>query len=310
VVHTFHAKAYKSAALAKLLGGRFRLFINRGVIFAPNAIFSLYALAATGITCNSLKCAQVLRQFLVPQSRLRLIYNSFLPEGGTLPPERAPHKKRGARVLYIGNLAPAKGFDVFVKVAQELVRRGQRDLEYVAAGVQQDEPWQELVPPEVRPRLAVLGHLPHERVLEELLAADILVLCSRQESLPNVLLEAFACSLPVVCTAVGGMPELVHNGINGFLAPSEDAVALADAVAELAVDPELRLRMGAINRRLVAQHLDGAAKTLALLRVYSGEKLFEPLPIEELARQVAAGCPVSSAALSGPEGVPCGLRQR
>ncbi|MDR3641728.1 MAG: glycosyltransferase [Humidesulfovibrio sp.] len=288
VVHTFHARAYKSAALAKMAGGRFRLFINRGVIFPPNTIFALYALTATGVTCNSLVCTEVLRRYKVPQNRLRLVYNSFLPEGGALPPERVARKKRGARVLFIGNLAPAKGFDVFAAMAQELVRRGVRDLEYLAVGVRLDEPWQDHVPPEVRPRFSVLGHLPHSRVLEELRTADILVLPSRQESLPNVLLEAFASSLPVVCTAVGGMPELVHDGLNGFLRPSGDAVGLADAVALLAEDPGLRLRMGRINRRLVARHLGNAAKTLTLLRVYCGERLFETLPIEELARQVAA----------------------
>ncbi|MDP3427580.1 MAG: glycosyl transferase family 1, partial [Humidesulfovibrio sp.] len=83
VVHTFHAKAYKSAALAKALrlkGARFSLFVNRGVIFPPNTIFALYSLAATGVTVNSLKCAEVLRKYQVPQNRLRLVYNSFLPE--------------------------------------------------------------------------------------------------------------------------------------------------------------------------------------------------------------------------------------
>jgi glycosyltransferase involved in cell wall biosynthesis len=126
----------------------------------------------------------------------------------------------------------------------------------------------------------------------------VLVLPSRQESLPNVLLEAFACSLPVVCTAVGGMPELVHDGVNGLLRPSEDVDGLADAVAQLAADPLLRQRMGRINRRLLAQRLGNAAKTLTLLRVYSGEALYEPLDIkalaDELAREEASGQPEES----------------
>jgi hypothetical protein len=57
--------------------------------------------------------------------------------------------------------------------------------------------------------------------------------------------------------------------------------------------------MGRVNRRLVAGHLGNAAKTLTLLRVYSGEALFEPLPIEALARQVATEC--SLAALQEPD---------
>ena len=71
--------------------------------------------------------AQVLRKYQVPQSRLRLVYNSFLPENGELPPERQAHGKRGCRVLYVGNEGPAKGFDVFLRVAAELAARGVRD---------------------------------------------------------------------------------------------------------------------------------------------------------------------------------------
>jgi glycosyltransferase involved in cell wall biosynthesis len=269
-------------------GARFALFINRGVIFPPNTIFALYALAATGVTCNSLVCAEVLRRYQVPQNRLRLVYNSFLPGAEGLPPERGPRKKRGARVLYVGNEGPAKGFDVFLRMAAELVARGVRDLEFVAAGVRDMRSFEALVTPQLKMRLSLLGHLPHGAVLRELAQADILVLPSRQESLPNVLLEAFACTLPVVCTRVGGMPELVHDTVNGFLRASEDSAGLADAVAELAADPGLRLRMGRINRRLVTRHLDNATKTLTLLRIYFGEALFEPLPIEDLARQVAA----------------------
>jgi glycosyltransferase involved in cell wall biosynthesis len=301
VVHTFHARAYKSAALAKVRGARFALFINRGVIFPPNTIFALYCLAAAGVTVNSLKCAEVLRRYQVPRNRLRLVYNSFLPEGGVLPPERQPRKKRGARVLYVGNEAPAKGFDVFLRMAAELVARGVRDLEFVAAGVRNMKPFEELVTPALRLRLRVAGHLPHEGVLRELQDADILVLPSRQESLPNALLEGFACSLPAVVTAVGGMPELVHDGVNGCVRAPEDIPGLADAVALLAADPALRLRMGRVNRLLVARHLGNAAKTLTLLRIYFGEARFEPLPIEDLARQVAAEC-----SLGEPqEGAPC-----
>jgi len=307
VVHTFHAKAYKSAALAKVsgLGGaRFRLFVNRGVIFPPNTIFSLYSLAATGVTVNSLKCAEVLRTYQVPQNRLRLVYNSFLPDpdlnNGLLPPERQPRKKRGARVLYVGNEAPAKGFDLFLRMAAELAQRSVRDLEFVAVGVANMRSFEELLTPALRLRLSITGHLPHEGVLRQLMDADILVLPSRQESLPNVLLEGFACSLPAVVTNVGGMPELVHDGVNGYVRESGDVPGLADAVAQLAADPALRLRMGRVNRLLVSRHLGNAAKTLTLLRTYFGEALFQPLPIEDLARQVAVECSLSQVLEAAP----------
>jgi glycosyltransferase involved in cell wall biosynthesis len=64
-------------------------------------------------------------------------------------------------------------------------------------------------------------------------AADLFVLPSRFENLPVVLLEALACGLPVVATAVGGVPEIVDEGAGRLVAP-DDPAALADAIADVA----------------------------------------------------------------------------
>jgi glycosyltransferase involved in cell wall biosynthesis len=73
---------------------------------------------------------------------------------------------------------------------------------------------------------------------------DIFVLPSHTEGLPNVILEAFACRKPVVATRVGGTPEVVRDGVNGFLAPEGDMEGLGEAVLTLAGDAELRKQMG------------------------------------------------------------------
>lgn len=73
---------------------------------------------------------------------------------------------------------------------------------------------------------------------------DIFVLPSHTEGLPNVVLEAFACRKPVVATKVGGTPEVVSDGVNGFLIPEGDMGGLGEAVLNLAGDAELRKQMG------------------------------------------------------------------
>jgi glycosyltransferase involved in cell wall biosynthesis len=75
-------------------------------------------------------------------------------------------------------------------------------------------------------------------------AMDIFVLPSRMEGLPNVLIEAQAMSLPVVCTGAGGMAETFVEGETGYSVPSASAKELAAAVARLVTDPALRRRMG------------------------------------------------------------------
>jgi glycosyltransferase involved in cell wall biosynthesis len=82
-------------------------------------------------------------------------------------------------------------------------------------------------------------------VAELLPAFDVFALSSRNEGLPISLLEAMAAGVPCVATSVGGVPEVIHNGNEGFLVPAGDAVALADALSLLLRAPELRNAIGA-----------------------------------------------------------------
>jgi len=81
-----------------------------------------------------------------------------------------------------------------------------------------------------------------------LAASNIFVLSSRWEGLPYTIIEAMMAGLPVVATEVGGVPELVEDGVTGFLIPPRDPEALAEALQKLIADPELRRRMGQAGR--------------------------------------------------------------
>jgi glycosyltransferase involved in cell wall biosynthesis len=93
----------------------------------------------------------------------------------------------------------------------------------------------------------LLGYRPD--ALDVLAAADIFVLSSRQEGLPVALMEALALGLPVVATAVGGVPEGVRHGVEGLLVTPGCPEALADAITQLAADSKLRARMAESARR-------------------------------------------------------------
>ena len=79
-------------------------------------------------------------------------------------------------------------------------------------------------------------------------AADIFTLSSAHEGLPVAVMEAFAAGLPVVATAVGGLPQQVRDGVEGLLVPAGDSDALADALVTVAADDDTRRRMGAAAR--------------------------------------------------------------
>jgi glycosyltransferase involved in cell wall biosynthesis len=111
-------------------------------------------------------------------------------------------------------------------------------------------------------RVRLLGH--RDDVPRLLAAADAFVLPSRNEGLPLAVMEAQAAGLPVVATRAGGTPELIDDGVDGQLIAIGDRTSLAERLLRLAIDPDLRARLGAAARvrarsyapeRLVRAHL-------------------------------------------------------
>ena len=103
-------------------------------------------------------------------------------------------------------------------------------------------------------RVVLIKDLPHARVLPYFESAKLFVLPSRKEPFGIVLLEAGACGLPVIATAVGGIPEIVADNVHGRLVPPDDVDALRRAVTDLLSDPVESARLGQNLRRHVAEH--------------------------------------------------------
>jgi glycosyltransferase involved in cell wall biosynthesis len=98
---------------------------------------------------------------------------------------------------------------------------------------------------------------------------DVFVLPSLTEGTPNVIIEAMAHEKPIIATAVGGVPDLVTEDV-GRLVPPDDSRALAAAMTQMAVDIEMRRRMGAAARRKYEQLFSPAAVLPVLLDLYAG----------------------------------------
>jgi glycosyltransferase involved in cell wall biosynthesis len=93
-------------------------------------------------------------------------------------------------------------------------------------------------------------------VPELLSQADIFVLSSDYEGFGLVVAEAMAAGLPVIATAIGGIPEILEGGRAGILVPPKDVDALAKAIVELARDEKKRAELSDYGRKLVAERFD------------------------------------------------------
>jgi glycosyltransferase involved in cell wall biosynthesis len=121
-----------------------------------------------------------------------------------------------------------------------------------------------------------LGYLrDDEKIREAYSAADLFVLPSLEDNLPNTMLESLSCSTPVVAFATGGIPDVVIEGETGMLAPTGDSAALGRAIASMVSDPTLRNRMGQTGRERMVEgySLDVQAKRyLALYEDLLGKR--------------------------------------
>jgi glycosyltransferase involved in cell wall biosynthesis len=118
----------------------------------------------------------------------------------------------------------------------------------------------------VADRLTLAGE--RARVADLLPAFDVFALPSLTEGLSIALLEAAASGLPIVATAVGGNPEIIHEGTTGMLVPPDDAQALATALEALLRDPARRASLGAAARAWVRQNASIEAMHTAYVRFY------------------------------------------
>ena len=100
----------------------------------------------------------------------------------------------------------------------------------------------------------LLQDTPWERIVERYVLADVFALLSRHEPWGVVVNEAAACGLPLVLSdRVGAAFDLLDDGRNGVLVPVDDVAAAAQAIRELAADPNRRRAMGAASREIVAE---------------------------------------------------------
>ncbi len=112
------------------------------------------------------------------------------------------------------------------------------------------------------------GVVTRARLLELLAHATAVVLPSRQENVPMVIAEAMAAGVPVVATRVGGVPEMVGDGVTGFLYEPGDTGALVERLGKLLADPALVARMGDAGRQRARERYSPPAVAAATIGVY------------------------------------------
>lgn len=204
----------------------------------------------------------------------------FTPEG------RTEERARAHRIVCVGRLVPRKGIGIVISALALLAERGRDDVELVVAGGSHPQA-EAMADPEVR-RLAALaeslgvadrvsfhGQVPHLQLPELLRSADLVACTPWYEPFGIVPLEAMACGVPVIASAVGGLIDTVVHGVTGLHVPPRDAAATAHAIDSLLSDPSALAAFGQGGVERVAHRYTwekvAADTERAYLRVLDGQ---------------------------------------
>jgi glycosyltransferase involved in cell wall biosynthesis len=173
-----------------------------------------------------------------------------------------------ARVVAgVGRLNPQKNFSLFLDIAAQLAPRFP-DLHFLLAG---DGPEEKMLREKaaalgIADRVTFSGYVADTRLVY--LAADVLLMPSRYEGLPMTLLEAMAMGLPVVASQLDGIAEVIGDGREGFLVPSDDASLFVERTAALLQDAELSSRLAKNARAKIEASFSVERMTSAVEEIY------------------------------------------
>jgi glycosyltransferase involved in cell wall biosynthesis len=195
----------------------------------------------------------------VAEHKIGVVYNGIRATYGSRREKRRESARRElgldeltTGIVFVGSLIERKGVGVLLDALSGLDPDGWR-LFVIGTGDEQTAYEGAVTRMALENSVRFLGGVSEDQVEQVLCASDLLVLPSFMEGMPYVILEAMACSLPVVATRIDGIPEAAPDGEAALLVPPGDAQALRSAIGRLVGDGVLRKTLGENGRRRFEQ---------------------------------------------------------
>jgi len=211
----------------------------------------------------------------IPIGNLCEIDNAIdLSSYGSLPEKRDAKTQMGIDseklvVVAVGRLSKEKGFDILIQSFADLLQTGlEATLLIAGAGPERDSLQAQIGNLGCENAIRLVGHVSDPRRVYA--AADVFALSSTSEGLPNSLLEAMACGVPVVATAVGAVPNVIIDELNGLLIQPGDAAALTLSLSRLILNEALRNQILSAGLRTIEEQYSFVCRMQKVAAVYDG----------------------------------------
>ena len=163
-------------------------------------------------------------------------------------------------ITFVGTLRPVKGVKYLIKAMELIVKKNENAKLMLVGDGEEREELESLVEEfGLKERVKFVGRVQNEEIPQYMAASDVLVLPSLSEGFPVTILEAMASGLSIVATKVGGLPEIVKDGENGFLVEPNNYGQIAEKVILLLEDEELRYKISKNNKERTKRYSWGHA---------------------------------------------------
>ncbi len=207
----------------------------------------------------------------VPQARVVVVPNPVsIHDPANMRPRTSPV------VLYVGKLEARKGYADLLTAAAEVLREFPAAQFWFAGHGETAEARAQCEQLGIGGSVRLLGWVGRTHLEQLFREASVLALPSYGEGVPMAVLEAMSHGVPVICTPVGGLPELIEDGRNGLFVAPGDAPALARQIAKVLGDPACAASLAAAASETVQQRCGLAAVSARLETLYA--ELLTPLP--------------------------------
>lgn len=278
VIVARYAKNYDIPYVLQAHGSLPRIASRQGLKWIYDVLFGFTLIrGASKIIALTMSEAQQYRAMGVPEAKIEVIPNGIdLSKYAELPAKGTFRRKFNFNddvklVLYIGRINEIKGIDVLVRAFANLVKKLD-GVKLVVVGAD-DGYLRELKALikalKVEDKVIITGPLYNEDKLAAYLDSDLLVLPSRYETFPNVVLEAFACSKTVVASNVESIPDIVLSGKTGLLFHTGNSDELAKKISYILSHPKEAEEMGYKARKFVEKNFSIVKVVCSMEKLYN-----------------------------------------
>ncbi|RSD34407.1 MAG: glycosyltransferase [Methanohalophilus sp.] len=275
IIHA-HSHLYFSTnlcALVRKLGSAPLVITNHGLNSqtAPPWFQDIYTAtgakftfnAADKIICYTESEKKELLKLKIPADKIEVIHNGIDTEH-FVPAEEPVFDEK--KLLWIGRYANGKGVDYLIDAFSILQsKHPDATLTMVGKGPDKERILQKIQDLNLEKYITIKDFIPNSEIVQLYQECSVFVLPSLEEGVPRTILEAMACGIPVVCTQLPQLMDIVED--SGYLVPVKDAQVLADRICEILSDSDLAMKLGSNGRENVVANYswkDTVKKTIGL----------------------------------------------